>query len=294
MKTQIVIHLLPTEIDDFEWQVKQLKLASFYLNKTDTINIDVTLNLNLVDWKESKFVYQYFVVIFYIFKNVCNFCEDTIFEIDENNKVLGCDDKRRQTIRKVDDSIKNIIYLDCDIIFTPETLKYILDSTALVDSKYYIISPQITKAWDNTWDCLVNDNYLNHPLNYNRECDPYETSIIKDEINLKKINEFKFGGGWFNLLSTNLLKFTDIPDSFGPYGVDDTYVMMCSQLMKNKRMDVQQYVIENLIVSENYKYRFNPYENYLKCINKKDEYRKNAEANFSIELNKFYNKLNNL
>jgi hypothetical protein len=282
MKTQIVIHLLPTEIDDFEWQVKQLKLASFYLNKTDTINIDVTLNLNLVDWKESKFEKQYFVDKFNNIKKLCNFCEDTIFEIDENNKVLGCDDKRRQTIRKVDDSIKNIIYLDCDIIFTPETLKYILDSTALVDSKYYIISPQITKAWDNTWDCLVNNNYLNHPLNYNRECDPYETSIIK------------FGGGWFNLLSTNLLKFTDIPDSFGPYGVDDTYVMMCSQLMKNKRMDVQQYVIENLIVSENYKYRFNPYENYLKCINKKDEYRKNAEANFSIELNKFYNKLNNL
>lgn len=294
MKTQIVIHLLPTEIDDFDWQIKQLKLASLYLNKDDIINIDVTLNLNLVNWNESKFEKQYFIDKFNNIKKLCNFCEDVIFEIDENNIVLGCDDKRRQTIRKIDKSIQNIIYLDCDIIFAPETLKYILNCTSLIKNEYYIIAPQITKAWDNTWDCLVNNTYLNYPLNYNRQCDPYETSIIKDDINLKKINEFKFGGGWFNLLSTNLLKFTDIPDSFGPYGVDDTFVMVCSQLMKNKGMDIQQYVIENLIVSENYKYRFSPYENYLKCINKKDEYRKNAESNFSIEVNKFYNRLNNI
>ena len=70
MKTQIVIHLLPTEIDDFEWQIKQLKLASLYLNKDDIINIDVTLNLNLVNWNESKFEKQYFIDKFNNIKNV--------------------------------------------------------------------------------------------------------------------------------------------------------------------------------------------------------------------------------
>jgi hypothetical protein len=61
--------------------------------------------------------------------------------------------------------------------------------------------------------------------------------------------------------------------------------------MRQKQMNPQQYVIENLVVAENYTYRVNPYSNYLSTINKKDEYRKQAENNFSLELNNFNNKI---
>ena len=54
MTTQIVIHLLPQEIDWFEWQIKQLKQGSYYLENDDQVIIDVTLNLNLVNWKQSQ------------------------------------------------------------------------------------------------------------------------------------------------------------------------------------------------------------------------------------------------
>ena len=50
MKTQIVVHLLPHELDYFEWQTKQFKIGSDYIDKNDKIIIDVTLNLNLVNW----------------------------------------------------------------------------------------------------------------------------------------------------------------------------------------------------------------------------------------------------
>ena len=56
-------------------------------------------------------------------------------------------------------------------------------------------------------------------------------------------------------------------------------------------MNPQQYIIENLVVAENYIYRVNPYSNYLSIINKKDEYKKQAEDNFNIELNSFHNKI---
>jgi hypothetical protein len=122
--------------------------------------------------------------------------------------------------------------------------------------------------------------------------DPY--SIIYDnygEINLTPINQFKFGGGWFNLLSTKLLKLTDIPDSFGPYGIDDLYVMLCCDLMKQKKYNIQQYVLENMVVIENFKYRWNPYQNYLYSINKQNEFRKQAENNLNKEIENFINKI---
>jgi hypothetical protein len=287
MVTQVIIHLLPHEIDWFEWQSKQLKAGSYYIE--DKVIIDVTLNLNLVNWDHSQLPKQFFIDKFNQIKPYFDWCE-TIFEIDENNICLGIDDKRRNSIRKYNPD--NFIYLDCDIIFKPETLALLINSAKTIDDDYYIISPQTLKLWDFTWDVLVNNVYSNIQYGFEKIIDPY--SILNTdygEISLFPIDVFKFGGGWFNLISTKLLKLTDIPDSFGPYGIDDTYVMYCCDIMKQKQLNPQQYIINNLVVAENYKYRNNPYSQYLDIINKKDEYRIQAESNFQIELNNFYNRL---
>ena len=283
MVTQIVIHLLPHEIDWFEWQSKQLKIGSYYIE--DKVIIDVTLNLNLVDWEKSKLPKKYFIDKFNQIKQYFDWCE-IIFDIDENNKCLGIDDKRRNSIRQYNPD--NFVYLDCDIVFKPETLALLINGAKQIKDEYYIISPQTPKLWDITWDVLVNKSYQNEQYGFEKIIDPY--SILTQDygdILLSPINTFKFGGGWFNLLSTKLLQLTDIPDSFGPYGIDDTYVMYCCEIMKQKQIKLQQYVINNLVVAENYKYRNNPYMIYLDIINKKDEYRAQAESNFNIELNNF-------
>jgi len=287
MTTQIIIHLLPHEIDWFEWQAKQLKAGSYYIE--DKVIIDVTLNLNLVNWNDSQIPKQYFIDKFNQIKQYFDWCE-IIFDIDENNTCLGIDDKRRNSIRKYNPD--NFIYLDCDLIFKPETLAILINSAKTINDEYYIISPQTPKLWDFTWDILVNSVYSNEQYGFEKIIDPYSTlNTDYGDIFLSSINTFKFGGGWFNLISSKLLKFTDIPDSFGPYGIDDTYVMYCCEIMKQKQLTPQQYVVNNLVVAENYKYRNTPYTNYLDIINKKDEYRIQAENNFQIELNKFYNKL---
>ena len=216
----------------------------------------------------------------------------TNFIIDEENKCLGCDDKRRQSIRN--STSDNILYLDSDLIFSYELLYYIIEASKSINHDYYIISPQIVKIWDNTWDSITNSSYVNNlpDLNKYYNSNPYEIlTKTFDEFNLKPVNGFKFGGGWFNLLSTKLLKLTDIPDSFGPYGVDDLYVMLCCDILKNKQYNVIQYVLENKIVTENYKYRVNPYLKYLKNIDKKDDFRKSATDNLNKELIKFKNKI---
>ncbi len=285
MKTQIVVHLLPQEIDWFEWQSKQLKIGSGYIQ--DKIIVDVTLNLNLVEWNLSKIPKQYFVDRFNNIKQYYDWCE-VIFETDDKGICLGIDDKRRNSIRST--TANNIIYLDCDIIFRPETLALLVDGSKHIKEDYYIISPQTPKLWDSTWDVLVNDIYLTQPYGFEKTIDPYSVLTTDyGDVSLSPIDEFKFGGGWFNLISTKLLKLTDIPDSFGSYGIDDTYVMCCCNIMKQKQLKPQQYIMNNLVVAENYKYRYNSYYQYLKIIDKKDEFRVKAENNFQNELNKFYN-----
>ena len=291
MTTQIVIHLLPHEIDWFEWQIKQLKQGSYYLEKDDNVIIDVTLNLNLVDWNQSQLPKQFFIDKFKQIEKLCDWCE-TQFIIDQENKCLGCDDKRREAIRST--QADNILYLDSDLLFKSELLCYIIGAAKVINDEYYIISPQTVRMWDSSWDVLTNNKYLSIPADMDVYCgnDPFHIiSNPIEEIQLSLINQFKFGGGWFNLLSTKLLKFTDIPDSFGPYGIDDLYVMICCDIMRQKGYQVQQYVLEGMIVTENIKYRWNPYQNYLYLINKQNEFRKQAEDNLNIEIQNFINKV---
>jgi len=290
MKTQIVVHLLPQEIDWFEWQSKQFKQGSYYLDDDDEIIIDVTLNLNLVNWQESSMPKQFFIDKFNQLKQFWDWAE-VKFEVDQEGKCRGCDDKRRDSIRTT--TADNILYLDCDLIFRPETLKYMLNASRSVDSEYYILTPQVVRLWDDTWDVIVNDRYLMKPFGQGyKEEDPFAAVLSTvDEVGIRRVPFFKFGGGWFNLLSTKLLKLVDVPDSFGPYGVDDTFVMMCSSEMTKKGYKVLQYVVTELIVAENIKYRCNPYINFLSLINKQDEFRKIAEDNLPREVQNFRDRL---
>lgn len=292
MITQIVVHLLPHEIDWFEWQSKQFKLGSYHLENDNKIIIDVTLNLNLIDWNKSQLPKEFFIAKFKQIEQLWDWAQ-TQFIVDEENKCLGCDDKRREAIRST--TADNILYLDSDLIFKPELLFYILGAAQQISNKYYIISPQIVKMWDNTWDVLVNKDFINTPANMEiyYANDPFE--VIKcdfGEVWAEAIvGDFKFGGGWFNLISTNLLKLTDIPDSFGPYGVDDLYVMVCCNILKNKGYDICQYVLKETIVTENFKYRWNPYKEFVYLINRQDEFRKQAENNLNLEIQNFINKV---
>jgi hypothetical protein len=291
MITQIVIHLLPHEIDWFEWQIKQLKQGSYHLEKEDNIIIDVTLNLNLIDWSQSQLPKQFFIDKFKQIEKLCDWCQ-TQFIVDQENKCLGCDDKRREAIRST--QADNILYLDTDLVFESRLLNYMIMAAKLIENEYYIISPQTVRMWDSSWDALVNQKYLPTPASMETYYanDPFKViTYVQEDLNLKPIETFKFGGGWFNLLSTKLLQLTDMPDSFGPYGVDDTYVMICCGIIKQKGYNIQQYVLENSVVIENFKYRWNPYKDYLSLIDKQIEFRQIAESNLSKEIQNFINKI---
>lgn len=296
MKTHIIVHVLPFEIDRFEHQIFELNKNSKFLSPDDKVTIDATLNVNdsLVDWSSSKISKQYFIDRFEKLKTICGWA-NVVFDVSANNECLGVDDKRRTAIRKYASECDSFIYLDNDMFYPNTTLKYMMDAAKLIPNKYYIISPQSTMLWDASWDVLVNKSYshLNHEL---YKTDQFEV-FVKDygDIEVVPIDTFKMGGGWFNMISSNLLAYTDIPDSFGPYGLDDTFVVDACKIMKEMGIDVQQYVIKNLVVTQSYMFElYTIYLNHISFnIKQKQIFAANAAKSYQQEINKFIERCKN-
>jgi hypothetical protein len=83
------------------------------------------------------------------------------------------------------------------------------------------------------------------------------------------------------------LDLTGIPESFGHYGIEDTFIMWAIDKLRNVGNEIYQFKLNNYVVCEDYSYRNrNYYNNSIKSISRKDEFRKIAESNFNNELNK--------
>ena len=118
-----------------------------------------------------------------------------------------------------------------------------------------------TVIQENNWNIFFqyNKEFLDKPLDYQKTNDPYKDSGIKGEVSIETVQNnfqnqprFKFGGGWFTCISTPLLKRIGVPQSFGHYGYEDTFVMWASEkVIKTKGIDIQQFKLKNVVVCEN-------------------------------------------
>lgn len=293
MKIVISIFTLPHEIDELENTLNQLRRASYYLGKTNEWVLDVTMCLadDMVNWNQSSLPKQFFIDKMLKLSSSVDWCQK-YFKVEDSIK--GCVSQRKQTLETHTDA-DFYIWLDTDIIFDERTLAYFENVLPIVSQQtnYSIVTPEIVKIWDTTWDCLVNENYINNTLNYHKTNDPYKDSGIKGDISLEPISNsfpnqprFKFAGGWFTCISGDLLRRVGIPESFSHYGYEDTFVMWgAEKLMKTTDINIQQYKIKNLVVCENYKYRNNiHYINNLSILDRREEFKKIAEENFNEEL----------
>jgi hypothetical protein len=117
----------------------------------------------------------------------------------------------------------------------------------------------------------------------------YDSLPQLEEIGVKEIPTFKFAGGWFTLISKSLLNEIGIPESFGHYGLEDTYIIECMNIMKSNNDYISQFIVENLVIGESYTQRCNEtIKKYIASKNRKDEFTKIAMNNFRNELTNFY------
>lgn len=289
---EIVIHSLPQEIDQLEQLLIRLKYNSVYLTNNEQILVDVVLNCNLVNWEESLLPKSFFINKFKQLEQLTKSWSDTNFKVNDDGTIQGCVSHRRHVLKETTSDA--LLILDTDIFFNDTLLYFIYHAVESLkkENDYFILTPQTTPMWDNSWDIIVNDEYKNDNIHFQKR-DPYKYLQNLGDIDIKPIEEFKFGGGWSTVISTKLAKTIGIPDSLGHYGLEDTFIMYCSYMMQQKNQNVKQYVLQNAIIVEDHLYRFNPYKDFLTIIDKQEEFKKIAHENFQNELNKFGNSLNN-
>ena len=156
-----------------------------------------------------------------------------------------------------------------------------------------MVTPQIFQLWDESWDIISHDDYKNTPRSEKLWLsDPYRLFEYDiSDVTLKELPYFKFDGGWMTLYSKNLLKLIDIPNSLGHYGLDDTFVSECSNILLNKNYNVKQYSLKNLVVMEDRVYRSKSMEPFITLRDKKDDKRDNSIIHYSEEIEKFKNRI---
>ena len=284
--TLVCVHVMPKEIELFEIFMTQYKRALLYLENTDKVTIKASLNLNpeLTDWDGSELKPEYFISRFEkLFDDVPN-----INEIILDNKLMGTTQQKRESIAL---NYDQFIFVDADIAFPEQLLKYQLEASYLLKDKYILI-PNITKLWDHTWDILVHDDFKDKPYGYYQQHDPIDTinqNIENVEVELSPT--IKFGCGMYTLYSKEFWDFINIPESFGGYGPEDTFGMYASLIAIQKGYQINEYILKGIYITEDYINRIPSFENQIKTFNRKQEFRDKAESQFQYELNKFNNKI---
>jgi hypothetical protein len=296
MKGIITIFTLPYELEDLAGTLERLKRNAAFVDKSVYYKVDITMCLSneMTDWENSKLPKEY---IQERTQELCqkylDWCEYELI-IESGNTILGCVSQRRLSLEKNKDA-DFFIWLDCDMLFKDTTLYYITSAYDMVHRnglENIIVTPQFVKQWDNTWDVLVNKKYKNEQTNYYLEASIYEESLPQlEEVNVMQVTECKFAGGWFTLLSKALLDKIGIPESFGHYGLEDTYVMVGAAALSKKGESVGQFVLENLIIGEIHKNRTNEtIKKYISSKNRKEEFKQIAHSNWEKEISLFNKK----
>lgn len=252
MNYKIISHLMPWDLDYALLSYTQLKKSKYYLSDTDKIYVDVTLNLSnhIINWEETKLPKEFFISKFNALKPLLTdyTCR---FRIYDGNELYGHLDTQREAI---EDYIDYYSYLNVDMYFSENLIAYLLEGAKQISNKYFTITPQIPKLWDNTWDIISHSHFNDIKYEDWDKLDVYDVRYflknIEEGIKLTPINTHKWAG-WMDLYNKDTwIDFWNIHSDWKGYGPSDWYTMLLSQHAKSKGVDFQQYILENQITCE--------------------------------------------
>jgi hypothetical protein len=292
MKGIVTIFVMPQEIDDLHITLINIKKNIALLPKDVKLDLHLTLCVSdeITDWENSVLPKEYILHKFDALRPLYDWSDAPVIKIEEGQDIIGAISQRRFTSAN-SAGYDFVIWIDTDMFFGDATFFYLIETYKAIGNPYSIVTPQFVRQWDTTWDVIVNDNYKNTPLHFQAQADILSiSSVDHGEASAIKIDTFKFAAGWCTLLGVELLNLIELPESMGHYGPDDTFIMQCCLLLKNNNhpCNPEQYVIQNIIAGENYKYRCNSHmKKFITSKNRKEEFKKIAEQSFYPELAKF-------
>jgi len=272
--TLFCMHVMPHEIELLERFMLQYRRALSYLDSNDNLTIKVSLNLNpeLTDWDKSELKQDYFINKFNSFfdgiKNINQICTDT--------SLWGTTQQKRESIELM---YEQFIFCDADILLHEHLLKHQLNFSYTLNGMY-IVSPAIPRWWDETWDTLVHSGMMHTGLGYAHSEEAVKNAYIQnvDSVSVRTVPRVKFGCGMHTLYSRSFWNYVGIPESFGGYGPEDTYGMNCADVAKKYGVEINQYLIDGIYITEDYINNKPSFDGKVVRIDKKREFYDKAFA----------------
>jgi hypothetical protein len=250
MNIKISCHIMPWDIDYALLVFDKFKQSSYFINSEDKIYIDSCLNLShaIIDWDKSTLPKEFFIEKYKVLDTlISNVFIHKPFIYDQDG-VYGHLDSQKEVIEP---HIDYYIGMCPDLNFSEHLLYYMIESAKQIKQEYFIITPQIFKSWDSSWDILVNDIFSD--VNY-EDClstDIHEIRHKSLDLNsptLIPISQFKFAG-WFDLYNKALYeKLIPTLEEWKGYGPWDLYAMNVCNIAHSKGVDVKQFMLKDQII----------------------------------------------
>ena len=244
---------MPWEIDYTLLTFQQLKKSKYYLSEDVNITINSALNLSsfLINWEESKLPKEYFIEKYKTLSILLKDYNHIPF-IYEGNELWGHLDLQRNVIVNESDYYISICP---DMYFSKHLLSYLTQAAKEIKNKYFVLTPQICRMWDESWEILTHDKYKIGPhYGWEKTVDIYDVDNFlhtnNEDVGITPINQNKWAG-WFDLYNKefyeNLVK---IPEDWHGYGAWDAYGLVIAHFSKQYGYDFQQYRLDGQIIFE--------------------------------------------
>jgi len=250
MNIKITYHIMPWEIDYALLSFTQLKKSKYYLPEDVNITIDSVLNLSsyLINWEESKLPKEFFIekynTLSLLLKDYTH--NSKIYDGDE---LYGHLDLQRDSISS---EFNYYMGICPDIYFNEHVLSYLVKSLEHIEDEYFVLTPQIPRMWDSTWDVLTNEKYMNHPNESWDSIDIFDIATDNHpEPTLSHLGDNMKWAGWFDIYSKSFFeKLVPIQPEWHGYGAWDFYSLNVVNMFKHLGGKVKQYILNNQVIFE--------------------------------------------
>lgn len=251
-KVKITYHIMPWEIDFALISFMQLKKSKYYIDPSFKIKITAVLNMSsyLIDWDNTKLPKELFKQKF---KDLGALLIDYEYDpvIIENDSIYGILDMQKDSYESDIDYYINITQ---DMYFSETLLASMLEATKHISNKYYVVTPEIYKMWDSSWDEIVNPEYLNIPYSEWDKADifdiRYNLKTSDPSFSLYPTQRSKWAW-WLDLYNKAFYEdFAPVQEDMKGYGAWDWYTLMLTEHAKTKGADFQEYLLRGQTIFE--------------------------------------------
>lgn len=242
---------MPYEIDYALLSYIQLKKSKFYIPSGVDIEIDTVLNCSdyLIDWDNTvlpkKFFIQKFEELGVLLKDY-----KVNQKVYEGNECYGILDLQRESYCGAD----YYINITPDMYFSEHLLILFIESTKIIQNKYYVVTPEIHKMWDKTWDEIVNKRYMDVPYANSHDVDLFQIRFdmkkdgVKPQLEPTKRSKWAW---WLDLYNREFYEeFAPVQDDWYGYGPWDWWSLILTEYAKSKGADFQEYVLRGQTIFE--------------------------------------------